>query len=139
MILQTSNALLLIRCFTKYIIEIENETSLLEQINSTSIKENDINQVPNSINDNNNESNNDSNNKSTSSILINDTEKNFSRKNSATAATSVHSQDDLNENDSSEAGSVTINEFIKNKNNESETLIQLITSLFELCIQVPIE
>jgi hypothetical protein len=34
MTLQTSNALLLIRCFTKYIIEIENESTLLEQINS---------------------------------------------------------------------------------------------------------
>lgn len=33
MTLQTSNALLLIRCFTKYLIEIENEAALLEQIN----------------------------------------------------------------------------------------------------------
>ena len=31
--LQTSNLLLLIRCYTKYIIEIENETALLEQLN----------------------------------------------------------------------------------------------------------
>ena len=34
MIMQTANALLLIRCFTKYIIEIENECALLEQINA---------------------------------------------------------------------------------------------------------
>lgn len=33
MTLQTSNALLIIRSFTKYIIEIENETALLEQMN----------------------------------------------------------------------------------------------------------
>ena len=33
MALQTSNLLLLIRCFTKYIIEIENESALLEQLN----------------------------------------------------------------------------------------------------------
>lgn len=34
MILQSTNALLLVRCFTKYIIEIENECALIEQINS---------------------------------------------------------------------------------------------------------
>jgi len=34
--LQTSNLLLLIRCYTKYIIEIENETALLEQLNFNS-------------------------------------------------------------------------------------------------------
>jgi len=33
MSLQTANALLLIRCYTKYLIEIENEAALLEQIN----------------------------------------------------------------------------------------------------------
>ena len=33
MALQTYNLLLLIRCFTKYIIEIENESALLEQLN----------------------------------------------------------------------------------------------------------
>lgn len=32
--MQTANALLLIRCFTKYIIEIENERALLEQLNA---------------------------------------------------------------------------------------------------------
>ena len=35
MTLQTANLLLLIRCFTKYIIEIENENALLEQLNFT--------------------------------------------------------------------------------------------------------
>lgn len=34
MTLQTANSLLIIRCFTKYIIEIENETAFLEQINA---------------------------------------------------------------------------------------------------------
>ena len=88
--------------------------------------------------------NNEPNNNT--SININDNESaatkilNNSRKNSnQPTAVSVHSQDDLNENDSSEAGSVTINDFNQNKNTESENLIQLITSLFELCIEVPIE
>jgi hypothetical protein len=34
MALQISNSLLIIRHFTKYIIEIETETTLLEQLNS---------------------------------------------------------------------------------------------------------
>jgi hypothetical protein len=38
MALQTSNLLLLIRCFTKYIIEIENESALMEQLNVKSPK-----------------------------------------------------------------------------------------------------
>lgn len=63
---------------------------------------------------------------------------NHSRKSSTQPTVSVHSQDDLNENDSSETGSVTINDF-KNKNTNSQTLFQLITSLFELCIEVPVE
>ncbi len=33
MTMQTANALFIIRCFTKYIIQIENESALLEQIN----------------------------------------------------------------------------------------------------------
>lgn len=33
MVLQTSNALFIIRCLTKYMIEIENETILLDQMN----------------------------------------------------------------------------------------------------------
>lgn len=37
MTLQTANALLIIRCFTKYIIEIETESALLEQINAKSL------------------------------------------------------------------------------------------------------
>ncbi len=95
----------------------------------------DLNQVLNSIKNNesnNNASINNDNESAATKILSN------SRKNQPTAV-SVHSQDDLNENDSSEAGSVTINDFNQNKNTESETLIQLITSLFELCIEVPIE
>lgn len=33
MTLQTANGLMLIRCYTKYLIEIENESALLEQMN----------------------------------------------------------------------------------------------------------
>ena len=83
----------------------------------------------------------DSNNKSTSESIGNESplkNLNNSRKSSHQATASVHSQDDLNENDSSETGSVTINDF-KSKNTESKTLLQLITSLFELCIEVPVE
>jgi hypothetical protein len=32
--MQTTNALFIIRCFTKYLIEIENEAAFLEQLNS---------------------------------------------------------------------------------------------------------
>ena len=38
MISQTTNAIFLVRCFTKYIIEIENESALIEQINSHQIE-----------------------------------------------------------------------------------------------------
>ena len=136
MTLQTANALLIIRCFTKYIIEIDTEVALLEQINAKPL---------------NLESNDDSKQESdfihnqsgftTSTNIGNESPSkslNHSRKSSNQPTVSIHSQDDLNENDSSETGSVLLNDF-KNKNTESQTLFQLITSLFELCSDMPVD
>lgn len=46
MTLQTTNAVMLIRCFTKYLIEIENEAALLEQINFKAISSLTDSQAP---------------------------------------------------------------------------------------------
>lgn len=42
MVLHTSNLLLIIRCFTKYIIEIENESALLDQLNARTLTDQSI-------------------------------------------------------------------------------------------------
>lgn len=46
MTLQTTNAVMLIRCFTKYLIEIENEAALLEQINFKAVSSLTDSQAP---------------------------------------------------------------------------------------------
>lgn len=160
MTLQTANALLIIRCFTKYIIEIDTESALLEQINAKPINlESNGNLI--SINkniikthcsfifvifceDDSKPESEFAHNQSaftTSTNIGNESpvkSLNHSRKSSNQPTMSIHSQDDLNENDSSETGSVLINDF-KSKNAESQTLHQLITSLFELCIDIPVQ
>lgn len=159
MTLQTANALLIIRCFTKYIIEIDTESALLEQINAKPINlESNGNLISikkyykNALfiyfvffcEDDSKPESEFAHNQSaftTSTNIGNESpvkSLNHSRKSSNQPTMSIHSQDDLNENDSSETGSVLINDF-KSKNAESQTLHQLITSLFELCIDIPVQ
>ena len=118
MALQTSNILLIIRCFTKYIIEIENENALMEQLN---VKNSPISNVE-SANNKNDQSSSSSN----ASPLRH---KKQSRENS------------LNENDSDPDSVQTnfVNENVEDKTNENDILYQLVKNIFELCIDVPVE
>jgi hypothetical protein len=135
MTLQTGNALLLIRCFTKYIIEIENEAALLEQLNikhtspqsdsghaSDSLKS----QPPNQPTDMSSSSSNASPKRNISTSANN--------KNRYTYRDYSDSLEESAENDSDP--DLTIN---SSKSHDENILFQLIRHLFELCIEVPVE
>jgi hypothetical protein len=116
MALQTSNILLIIRCFTKYIIEIENENALMEQLNTKN----------SAISNSESAANNQSSSSSNASPLRNKTQ---SRENS------------VNENDSDPDSVQTnfVNENSEDKNNENDILYQLVKNIFEICIEIPVE
>jgi hypothetical protein len=118
MALQTSNILLIIRCFTKYIIEIENENALMEQLNTKNST------ISNSESTNN--KNDQSSSSSNGSPLRHKTQ---SRENS------------LNENESDPDLVQTnfVNEKNEDSNNENDILHELVKNIFELCIDIPVE
>lgn len=160
--MQTANALLLIRCFTKYIIQIENECALLEQIN----------RKPNFLSDSTTSSDyrffqfSDKNlkKKLITNILgwldensqepeepcaWNEVPEQINKSHSASEGVGVtdstpssprkrafrrsESQDLTNEESESDLAPN-----IQYKNQESKTLYQLIHSLFELCTSIPV-
>ena len=131
--LQTTNALLIIRCFTKYIIEIENETALLDQLNAKSSSSSATESLPPS-----NEEQSESLNKSDCKKQLNDMSSsssnasprrlNRNRFNYQNKANFEDSQEEPNENDS-EIDSIAVNNF-SNQFKENETLSTLITNLF---------
>lgn len=128
--MQTSNGLLLIRCFTKYIIEIENECALLEQINS----------CPSFLIDPNNPSlgkrvENTENQVGWNEVSDIETTPAASPQHSPLKKTTTLKRDDSQDLIESENDSVTHVQF---KTQESKTLFQLINSLFELCISIPV-
>jgi hypothetical protein len=141
MALQTSNILLIIRCFTKYIIEIENENALMEQMN-----------VKYGSTISNSTSNNDDlDARANAGKLVNDQMSSSSSNASPLRQTSktaqIHKEaainsreNSLNENDSDPDSVQT--RFVNDNNeseNKSDVLYQLIKNIFELCIEVPVE
>ena len=116
--MQTTNALLIIRCFTKYIIEIESENSLLDQLNTRR---------------NSSESNADEAKRQTTSESSSQSASphRFNRRKENSPKEDSH--EDLND---SEADSIAT---FNTKCKENDTLNKLITSLIELCIEVPVE
>jgi hypothetical protein len=153
MALQTGNALFLIRCFTKHIIEIENETALLEQLNFK-FQENQETHRTNNENEklNNKDSENaanatttelsggssSSNNSPKRNLRSNKNRYNYYRDDSheESSMADVDSETDLGNNSSFE------NKSKSGKGNQQQSehiLFALIKNVFELCIEVPVE
>lgn len=134
---QTANALLLIRCFTKYLIEIENECALLEQINSkpnltadlSCMHSNDDkqkleepcgwNELPDQTNDSQNQD------KTSESLNSSPRKQRIFKRNESQDLTNEESESDSLAN-------------IQYRNQESKTLFQLINCLYEVCINIPV-
>lgn len=118
--IQIANSLMLIRCFTKYIIEIENESALLEQINSSPdivySKESDENKKD-CASDEKYKTQGESLNKKIGADLKN------------------NESDDIMADKTKLPASFTN---IPSKNQESKNLFKLINCLFEICTTVPV-
>ena len=115
MALQTANALLIIRSFTKYIIEIENESALLEQLNARP---------------------------STSSQASNESQSPQRLLKDLTLRPKLDrddSQEQADSGGSGEADSVNNFQLQRTEGDENEPLYMLITNILQLCIQVPVE
>lgn len=117
MALQTANALLIIRSFTKYIIEIENESALLEQLNAKP-----ANWAPPP------QASSGADSSSSPQRLL----KNL------TIQPRIEREDSQEQNDG-EADSVNNFQLQKAEGDDNEPLYMLITSILQLCIQVPVE
>ena len=139
MILQTTNALLLIRCFTKYIVEIENENALLEQLNvkaydfssSSDLKADGLSTTPR------HSSESPVNSPRLKPASHSRTQANKSKSQDGSVKENS-SENSVVENDS-DLESSTANSFIIKNNDENHVMYQLIKSIFELCIEIPVQ
>lgn len=127
MVLQTTNALLLIRCFTKYIVEIENENALLEQLNAKSYdssSSSDLKGDESPIN---------------SSRLKSTRAHNMNKSKSQDGSVKENSSENSVVENDSDLESSTANSFIIKNNDENHVLYQLIKNIFELCIEIQVQ
>jgi hypothetical protein len=134
MVLQTTNALLLIRCFTKYIVEIENENALLEQLNNKSYEFSSSNDLKADESGTVARHGSESPAKASSNSRA-QTNKSKSQDGSVKENSSENS---VVENDS-DLESSAANSFIIKNNDENHVLHQLIKNIFELCIEIPVQ
>jgi hypothetical protein len=144
MTLQTGNALLLIRCFTKYMIEIENETALLEQLQIKSPRT-DTGSLSDSLNGQPQQ--NQKNTTTVSEAVSSSSSNNASpkRHRTATNASSGASGDKnrynyrSDNNDSLEDSAADSDPDLTLHSGEENIMLQLVRHLFELCIEAPVE
>lgn len=138
--LQTANALLIIRCFTKYIIEIENETTLLEHMN---YKPGEIKKIElaSNLELKKNSVDYSTDSSATSPKRYFNPNKNYRsvKPKQNIESNLLDSQDNSVEFDSDEFESIPVNTSQSGLSKSDDILYLLIKNIFQICIEVPIK